>query len=187
MTRIKPCLCALLLAVGAYWARAQGSGNGASQDGLSGRVIRLDAGKKPEATEKELADAQEELREIQRRVDKGDLPKVQFDFDSDALRPEATPTLEAIADLLRRNPRLKLVIFAHTCNLGSEAYNLRLSQRRAKSVKGYLAKRGVPPPAMRFHGKGFSQPIADNSTEEGRIKNRRVEFQLLRRWWSSVY
>lgn len=128
-----------------------------------------------------------ELAEIQEKINKGELPKIEFDFDSAKIRKDSFPTLDAIANLLLRDPEHKLLITAHTCNIGSAEYNLRLSYRRAKSVKGYLVKQGVPPPSIRFRGKGFSEPIADNGTEAGRIKNRRVEFNLLKRWWSSVY
>ena len=62
-----------------------------------------------------------------------------------------------------------------------------LSRRRAKSVKTYLAAQGVPPPSMRFHGFGASKPLADNATDEGRAKNRRVEFYVTTRTWKSVY
>lgn len=136
---------------------------------------------------KGILTAEEELALLQRRIDREDLPKVQFEFDSWKVRPESAPTLDLLADLLRRNPQLKLFIAAHTCAIGSEEYNLRLSQRRAKAVKGELVKRGIPPPSIRFRGKGFSEPVADNDTPEGREKNRRVEFKILKRWWSAVY
>jgi len=59
--------------------------------------------------------------------------------------------------------------------------------RRAKAVRDYLIKKGVQPSSMRYRGKGFSEPIADNGTPEGRERNRRVEFLLFTRDWSSVY
>ncbi|MBI4387050.1 MAG: OmpA family protein [Elusimicrobia bacterium] len=135
----------------------------------------------------ELERATEELADIHERIRKGDLPRILFDFDSWDVNSESGPTLDLIAALLRRNPRIKLLITAHTDSIGSERYNIYLSGKRAKAVKGELVKRGVPPPSIRFRGKGFSQPIADNNTEAGREKNRRVEFKLLSRWWSSVY
>lgn len=135
----------------------------------------------------EARQAQDELDDIQRRIDKGDLPKIQFDFDKATIRPEAEPVLDLVADVLVRNPRLKLRITAHTCILGTRDYNMRLSRARAKSVKEALAKRGVPPPGVRFYGRGPDEPIADNRSEEGRELNRRVEFHILRRGWSAVY
>ena len=165
-------LAALWLAAGPASARAV-------------EPLRLDLGSDNERIR--FRDAADELADIQRRVDRGELPKIQFDFDSAVIRPDSYPTLDVIADLMRRNPRLKLLALAHTCIIGTKEYNLDLSRRRAKSVKTYLVKQGIPPPSIRFRGKGFSEPIADNSTEEGRRKNRRVEFRLLKRWWSSVY
>src|SRR5437870_2601978 len=104
-------------------------------------------------------DAQKELQSIQGRVRNGDLPKDQFDFDSIKLRTESLPTLDAIAELMLRYPQKKLMVEAHTCKIGSEGYNLKLSTRRAKAVRDYLIQKGVPPPSMRFHGHGYSLPI----------------------------
>lgn len=155
--------------------------------GLSARerVETLDIDARIE--EENIQDPSEELADIQKRIDRRDLPKIQFALDRWEVRRESYPTLDLIADLMLRHPQVKLMIFAHTCILGSKEYNLWLSEKRAKSVKEQLAKRGVPPPSIRFRGRGFSEPAADNSTEEGREKNRRVEFRLLRRWWSAVY
>ncbi|MBI4345601.1 MAG: OmpA family protein [Elusimicrobia bacterium] len=137
-----------------------------------------------EASEEE---AQEELADIQARIDRGDLPRIQFDLDSFKLREEAYEVIDLIADLMTRNPRLKLRITAHTCALATRDYNMKLSRNRAKSVKEALVKRGVPPPSIRFTGRGPDDPIATNRTEEGRERNRRVEFHLLKRDWSSIF
>lgn len=131
--------------------------------------------------------AQDAIRDIEDRIARGDLPKIQFDFDKADLRPESLPTLDLIAQIIIADARLKLMIFAHTDDIGSDEYNLDLSQRRAKAVSFYLASKGVPPPSMRFHGFGSSKPIATNATEEGRAKNRRVEFDVTTREWKSVY
>ena len=106
-------------------------------------------------------EAEKELGDINKRVQSGDLPRVQFDFDSAKFRPESLPTLDAIASLMLRYPFKKLLIDAHTCRIGSAAYNYKLSLRRAKSVRDYLIEKGVPPPGMRYRGKGYSEPIAD--------------------------
>lgn len=133
------------------------------------------------------SEAEEELADIQARIDRGDLPRIQFDLDSAKLREEAYEVIDLIADLMIRNPRLKLRITAHTCALATRDYNMKLSRDRAKSVKEALVKRGVPPPSIRFVGKGPDDPIATNRTEEGREQNRRVEFHLLKRGWSSIF
>ncbi len=132
-------------------------------------------------------DADEELADIQARIDRGDLPKIEFDLDSSKLREAGFQVIELISDLMKRNPRLKLRITAHTCAIGTRDYNMILSRARAKSVKEALVKAGVPPPSIRYLGRGPAQPIESNRTEEGREKNRRVEFHLLKRGWSSIY
>lgn len=137
--------------------------------------------------EKGSRDAQESLDEIQSRIDKGDLPKIQFDLGSARLRDSSLEVIDLIADVLRRNPRLKLRITAHTCSIGERDYNMWLSRERAKSVKEALVKQGIPPPSIRYYGKGPDSPIATNRTEEGRELNRRVEFHVVRRGWSSIY
>ena len=70
-------------------------------------------------------------------------------------------------------------IQGHTDNIGSAAYNKDLSQRRAESVRTYLIGKGVAEGRLTAHGYGLEQPVADNKTEKGRAKNRRVEFRLI--------
>lgn len=131
--------------------------------------------------------AHRELSQILARIERGDLPPVRFDFDSARINPESYGTLDLIADVLLRYPALKLRISAHTCPLGGREYNLQLSDKRASAVKTYLAQQGVPPPSMKSKGYGPDHPIADNSDEEGRRKNRRVEFRLTQDDWDSIY
>ncbi len=131
--------------------------------------------------------AREALADIQKKVETGTLPKIQFEFDRDAITPESDPTLSLVAQLLIKNPRLKIICLAHTDSVGSSEYNLDLSERRARAVKSFLVREGVDPPTIRFKGMGYSRPIADNSTDEGRAKNRRVEFRVTYRDWEAVY
>ena len=131
--------------------------------------------------------ASAELSAIQKRIDTGQLPKIGFDFDSAQLRADGYPALDLIAEFLLSHKSLKIRITANTSSEGGADYNQKLSERRAKAVKGYLVKKGVPPPSIRFKGYGASQPVASNDAEEGREKNRRVEFSLIRREWDSVY
>jgi outer membrane protein OmpA-like peptidoglycan-associated protein len=132
-------------------------------------------------------EARDALLDIQRRVDSGDLPKIQFRFDSDEITPESYETLDLIVQVVLSNQHLKIFVLAHCDSVGGEAYNLELSERRASAVKSFLVKRGVAPPYVRYRGYGYSRPIADNATEEGRAKNRRVEFRITSRDWSAVY
>ncbi|MBI3288436.1 MAG: OmpA family protein [Elusimicrobia bacterium] len=137
--------------------------------------------------EEEERRARAALADIQKKIDRGELPKIQFEFDKDEITPESYPTLDLVAQLLLRNPRLKVIALAHTDSVGTQEYNLDLSERRARSVKSYLVKSGVAPPSIRFIGMGFSRPLVDNSTDEGRAKNRRVEFRVTYRDWEAVY
>lgn len=122
-----------------------------------------------------------------RRMESGEVNRIQFELDSAVLDPASFATLDMVADLLLEYPRLKLWVTAHTCTLGSEKHNDELSHERALSVKDYLTRRGVPPPSVRTKGYGSRRPIADNSTDEGRRRNRRVEFKVTTRGWDAVY
>lgn len=131
--------------------------------------------------------AREALADIEDRIARGDLPKIQFDFDKAEITPESYPTLNLINEVLSKSEHLKLLVLAHTDSVGTEEYNLDLSERRAKAVKEFLVKKGLPPPTVRYRGYGFAKPLADNSTEDGRAKNRRVEFRVTTRDWNTIY
>lgn len=100
---------------------------------------------------------------------------VLFDSGSDQLRPEAGPSLDSLYAFLLKYPQIVIGISGHTDNVGSDEYNLDLSQRRASSVQGYLENKGVPQNRLRSRGFGETRPIGDNNTESGRQTNRRVE------------
>jgi OOP family OmpA-OmpF porin len=100
---------------------------------------------------------------------------VAFEFDSATLRPAFYPTLDEIAVALQENPGTELEVIGHTDSVGSDAYNLGLSERRARAVADYLAERGVAMDRMIVGGVGEAQPIAPNDNDEGRAQNRRVE------------
>ena len=101
---------------------------------------------------------------------------IYFDFNSATLRPESDPVLKEISEALRNNPKWKIKIDGHTDNVGGDAYNLRLSQRRAESVMHALTtKYGITADRMTPEGFGASRPKATNDTVEGRALNRRVE------------
>jgi outer membrane protein OmpA-like peptidoglycan-associated protein len=105
---------------------------------------------------------------------------VNFDFDKANVRDADTAELQSALDFVKKYPGYEISIEGHTDSVGSEKYNQRLSERRAAAVKGYLLKHGVTDGArIKTTGHGKSQPIADNSTEEGRFKNRRVEILIL--------
>ncbi|MGE5326119.1 MAG: OmpA family protein [Deltaproteobacteria bacterium] len=101
---------------------------------------------------------------------------IYFDFNSATLRPESGPVLKEISEALKNNPSWKIKIDGHTDNIGGDAYNLQLSQRRAEAVKQALIKEyGITADRMTPEGFGASRPKATNATVEGRALNRRVE------------
>ncbi|HUN56268.1 MAG TPA: OmpA family protein [Smithella sp.] len=104
---------------------------------------------------------------------------VEFEFAKHFVREQYHDGLKKVADSMKENPGTKAILKGHTDNVGSKAYNLRLSKVRANSVKLYLVKEfGINKSRIATFGYGFSKPVADNSTEEGRQKNRRVEIYI---------
>ncbi len=107
--------------------------------------------------------------------------RVLFDFNKFVLKPEAKKALGVIADVIRENPSARILVTGYTDNIGSEEYNLKLSLQRAQSVADFLMYcEKINPSKFKIEGKGEANPIADNSTEAGRAKNRRVEITLLK-------
>ena len=100
---------------------------------------------------------------------------LQFDSARATLRPGSAAALDQVALLLRQQPQLRLFIIGHTDSSGSDAANQALSQQRAESVRNALVGRGVAPSRLVPTGVGSSVPVADNATEWGRSRNRRVE------------
>lgn len=105
--------------------------------------------------------------------------KVYFDFDKATLKPESHSALEAAAKIMKENPQIRVEIQGHTDNIGTAAYNDRLSLRRAQAVVDYLVGLGISRNRLTARGFGFNNPAATNETEEGRAQNRRVEFVVL--------
>lgn len=103
------------------------------------------------------------------------LDGVNFDHDRSTLRHEASATLDQAAESLKAWGDVKVEVAGHTDSRGSYAYNMRLSQRRADAVRAYLIDKGIAAERLSAKGYGESRPIADNATEGGRYKNRRVE------------
>jgi outer membrane protein OmpA-like peptidoglycan-associated protein len=106
---------------------------------------------------------------------------VYFDYDKATIKPESHPALADAAKILQENPGIKVEIQGHTDSDGSEAYNQQLSQRRAQSVVTYLVQNfAIDPARLTAKGYGELQPVASNSTPEGKALNRRVEFVILK-------
>ena len=103
---------------------------------------------------------------------------VSFDFNSASIKPMMHSVLDPFATNLRGDPVARVDIVGHTDSTGSDAVNNPLSLERAQSVRDYLLSRGVPAAHVRTEGRGEREPVADNSTEAGRARNRRVEIFL---------
>lgn len=101
-----------------------------------------------------------------------------FDFDSDVVLPAAAENLTKLGASLEKYPNTQLLIVGHTDSVGSDSYNQALSARRASSAAIYLASRDVARSRMRESGRGEAEPVASNSTEEGRALNRRIEVAI---------
>lgn len=107
------------------------------------------------------------------------LSNVLFSLNSAEIRPEARETLDKIVEGLKAQPTVRVEVGGHTCNIGTEQYNLKLSKRRAEAVRDYLIAHGIDGSRLTAEGYGEFSPIATNETEEGRKQNRRVEFRIL--------
>lgn len=106
------------------------------------------------------------------------LPEVTFAVDSSAVSPGFRSTLDEVAQSMITYPSSLIDVMGHTDSTGSDAYNLDLSRRRAESVANYLVSRGVSRARIESLGYGEQHPVADNSTPEGRARNRRVEVRI---------
>lgn len=109
------------------------------------------------------------------------LHNIFFDFDKSVLLQQSYNELQNLVNILEAYPKMKIEIRGHTDGHGSADYNQRLSENRAKAVVDYLVSRGIDPKRLQYKGFGKSKPIASNTTEEGRARNRRVEFLILSR------
>jgi outer membrane protein OmpA-like peptidoglycan-associated protein len=104
---------------------------------------------------------------------------ILFDFDSSNLKAAAKDNVKTLAASLNEYPGTDIKIVGHTDNKGAASYNMSLSERRAAAVKAYAVAQGVPSARLTTLGKGFNEPIADNTTEAGRAANRRVEIVIV--------
>ena len=106
--------------------------------------------------------------------------KIEFETASAAINAVSNQLLDQIADVINQHPEVGAIrVEGHTDRQGGAQYNRGLSQRRAESVVAYLVGKGVPRERLQPRGFGFDRPLADNDSEEGRAKNRRVEFNFV--------
>lgn len=104
--------------------------------------------------------------------------EILFKFDSYELNENAIKMLTELCSVIIEIPETQIKIIGHTDNIGAENYNLTLSKNRASVVSTFLKGTGILPENIKEEGKGFTKPIADNKTEEGRARNRRVEILI---------
>ena len=108
------------------------------------------------------------------------LKNIYFDFGKATIQEQSTPELNRLITFMKMNKAVKIEISGHTDNVGAISVNQRMSTSRAKAVYDYLISNGIVASRLSYKGVGYAQPIADNSTEEGRQQNRRVEFKILK-------
>ena len=102
-----------------------------------------------------------------------------FDFDKEVLKPAGKSSLDKLAKDVQSLDLEVIIATGHTDSIGSDAYNQKLSVRRAEAVKAYLVSKGIDSKKIFTEGKGEKQPVADNKTKEGRAKNRRVVIEVV--------
>ncbi|HET8551829.1 MAG TPA: OmpA family protein [Gammaproteobacteria bacterium] len=177
-------------------ASAQSAAVAAQQQAASAQTAAAAARQQAQAARKQAAAAQAQNQQAQSQLQllKGKLsdlhPRqtangivltlgdVLFGFNKADLKPSANPTLNELAEFLRNHPGSQIVINGYTDSVGSASYNQRLSAERAEAVASALERRGIDSSRMTTHGFGETDPIASNATQEGRAKNRRVEFVI---------
>ncbi len=166
-------------AVGAAIGSKSGkAGKGALIGAAAGALIGGTIGNRLDKQAKELAAAGAETRRTEEGIlvnMKGD---ILFDTGKATLKGDAIDQLNQIGAILAKYPDDKIMVIGHTDSVGDDAYNQRLSENRAKAVKTQLLSAGVPAANITTEGMGESQPIASNSTVEGKAKNRRVEMRI---------
>jgi outer membrane protein OmpA-like peptidoglycan-associated protein len=107
------------------------------------------------------------------------LNNIFFDFYKTTLRPESIPELDRVVRFMLENPAVKVEIGGHTDSMGTDEYNITLSQGRADAVVNYVIDHGIEPGRIIAKGYGENQPLDTNATDHGRQTNRRVEFKIL--------
>lgn len=139
---------------------------------------------KVEQTEKQTITTIEKVKD---KISKGESVKdlsinfhnILFEYDSDKIRPESENDLQEAYNFLKDYPQLKVKIIGHTSLEGDANYNLHLSERRAKAVYNYLINKGIAKDRLSFEGKGLTEPLVNDLSEEAHKKNRRTEFKIL--------
>ena len=158
------------------------SGNGNNKDG-SGNGNSSSSHLKADPNETDATGLKTQItREAFDNAEIGDrfrLNQIYFEFNSSELLTMSYIQLDSLYNILEQKPTVRIEIRGHTDNIGSEGYNKKLSVERAASVYNYLIEKGIPKTRMKYRGFGPNIPVADNSTEQGRELNRRVEILIV--------
>jgi outer membrane protein OmpA-like peptidoglycan-associated protein len=161
--------------IGGKTARIVGAGIGGVAGGVIGYQLDQQIKELEEATAGSGVDVSETPDGTGILVN---LPDVTFAVDSTTISPSFRAALDEVAASLQKYPNSLIDVMGHTDSTGSDSYNLDLSRRRAEAVKGYLVMRGVSSARIATIGYGEQYPRADNTSEQGRALNRRVEVRI---------
>lgn len=152
---------------------------GATVGGVAGAIIGRQMDKQAEEIAKQVPNAEVIHQEGEQGIIVNFNSKVLFGTDKSDLSTKSKATIDDLATVLNKYPDTDLTIQGHTDSTGPDAYNQTLSEKRAQSVADYLKIQGVSVDRLTAVGYGESQPIADNSTADGRTENRRVSFVIV--------
>lgn len=159
---------------GYWWWPIEPASNNDDAELWGNRGIVYHTWLKPEAKEEVLPE---------QPIDKGErtilLNNVLFDFDKAVLKPEGEQEVNKLVDSMKANPGDTVTITGHTCDIGSDAYNMGLGQRRADAVKSYMVQMGIDPSRIQTVSKGESTPAVPNTSAANRKLNRRAEFNVI--------
>ncbi len=121
------------------------------------------------------------VKSIQKKLDKViALKNIEFETNKAVIKKNSYPILLKVVSILEEYPSISIDIEGHTDSRGNAQHNLELSKKRANAVMSFLIKQGIPANRLTAKGYGITKPIADNNTAEGRQKNRRVEFKIIK-------
>jgi len=117
-------------------------------------------------------------------IKKGDdelviLEPIEFEYGKSVIKPVSYPILDEVAKVMKAQPKMRIGVYGHTDNRGAMDLNMRLSKERARACMNYLGKKGIAQNRLESEGFGPNKPVADNGTDQGRARNRRVEFKIL--------
>ena len=147
----------------------------------AGLKLRVSFGKVAKVEKKVKEPKEPKTKKVPKEIKQTmiELSDALFAFDKFTLNDQSRALLDKVTEWLKDNPDLNVEIAGHTDDRGSDAYNQKLSENRAKAVYDYLTSHGISKSRLSYKGYGESQPIATNETDEGRQKNRRVELHIL--------